>query len=101
MHLTIRKKNLIKQVLKKIKLIPKARTKINAKQKVKVKVKAKVKTKIHKYKKNLRVKEIKMDRKFLKDLSIQIIYKSLKNLIKYCFQKNKITAEKKIYQIKK
>jgi hypothetical protein len=54
LHLTIRKKNLIiiKQVLKKIKLIAKARTKINVKQKVKVKAKAKVRTKIHKYKKN-------------------------------------------------
>ena len=42
-----------------------------------------------------------MDIVILKDLSIQIIYKSLKNLIKYRFQINKITAEKKIYQIKK
>jgi hypothetical protein len=50
LHLTIRKKNLIKQVLKKIKLIAKARTKINAKQKVKAK--AKVRTKIHNYKIN-------------------------------------------------
>lgn len=91
MHLTIRKRNLIKQVLRKIKLIAKARIKINVKQKVRAKAKAK----INKY------KNIKRDKKNLKDLSIQIIYKFPKNLTKYYFQKNKITAEKKIYQIKK
>lgn len=89
MHLTIRKRNLIKQVLRKIKLIAKARIKINVKQKVRAKAK------INKY------KNIKRDKKNLKDLSIQIIYKFPKNLTKYYFQKNKITAEKKIYQIKK
>ncbi len=89
MRLTIRKRNLIKQVLRKIKLIAKARIKINVKQKVRAKAK------INKY------KNIKRDKKNLKDLSIQIIYKFPKNLTKYYFQKNKITAEKKIYQIKK
>lgn len=89
MHLTIRKRNLIKQVLRKIKLIAKTRIKINVKQKVRAKAK------INKY------KNIKRDKKNLKDLSIQIIYKFPKNLTKYYSQKNKITAEKKIYQIKK